>query len=430
MANRLRLWSWAAFGLLASYRVIAQVSVPEERFGPLALFYSHVNTDNVERIVGGHRGSYDSLGLTVNYQNMRERADFGVTGHLQYRTYSVDELENETLGDLRATGDFAIVPERFSWSIEESYAQGATDPFVIEGPGNRESVNVLQTGPELTLPFAGRMGVVLASMYSDRRYEISEQLDNKSLRNEATLYRQPSSTTRFSLSLIDSDIDYRSGLSGYEIETVKLGYTKELASGNVLAELGENRLFLDAAETNGPTYRLEWRRNVTARSRIGLIANQQLTDAGELFGLVTGQVAADRPLGILLTSNPLQVSQVGFDYGFAGERTTVTLRVTDGTEEYEIDTDLDNDNVNTTIEFLRRLNMRWNLGLSVSSLQRDFEETSEETHDGFWNVWIDRRLSSRFLVEFAMGQNERSGTATAPKERLYSFQFFYTPRRT
>jgi hypothetical protein len=106
------------------------------------------------------------------------------------------------------------------------------------------------------------------------------------------------------------------------------------------------------------------------------------------------------------------------------------VRVTHGSEEYELASDLDNDNVNTTVEFLRRLNMRWNLGLSLTSLQRDFEQTSEETHDDFWNVSIDRRLSARFLVEFSMGQNERSGTAATPKERLYSFRFFYTPRRT
>jgi hypothetical protein len=436
MASRRMLWSWAACALLAGQRVGAQGGtqgqggIQEERFGPLAVFYSHTNSDNVERIVGGHRGSFDSLGITVNHEAMSERVEAAVNGHVQYRTYSLDELENETLGELRATGDFAIVPERFSWLIEDSYAQGATDPFAFEGPGNRESINVLQTGPELTLPFARRMGVILGSLYSDRRYGESRGFDNQSLRSEATLYRQSSPTARFSLSLIDSDIEYDSGLPGYEIETVQLGYSKELASGDVLAELGENRVVFDASETTGPLYRLEWRRDVTARSQVGFIAGRQLTDAGELFGLVTGQVAADQPLGILLTSNPLQLSQAGFEYGYTGDRTTVRVRVTDGQEEYELDSSLDNDSVNTSVEFLRLLNPRWNLGLSLASLKRDFEDGSQETRDGFWNVWIDRSLGSRFLVEFAMGQNERSGTATAPKERLYSFHFFYTPRRT
>jgi hypothetical protein len=429
MARSVLYWSWAALASLAAQSAFAQADLQAEGYGPIALSYAHGGTDNIERIVNGNRGYYDALGVHLNFESMGQRIDAAVRGTIQYRTYSREEIKDETLGDLHAGGTLAIVPERFRWSLEGSYGQGATDPFALEGPSNRESIRVVQTGPELTLPFSDRMGLLLKGQFSDRSYSLSDQLDNESVRSEVTLFRQASRTARFNVSFVNSDIEYQSLLPGYEIESLAVGYTKQLASGNVVAQAGRNRVVFEESETSGPLYRIEWRRNLTAKTRLGLIASQQLTDAGELFGLVTGQIAADRPLGILLTSNPLQQSQVGVEYGYFGDRTSISLRLANTREEYEVNSSIDNDNVNTTIDFRRALTMSWSLGASASTLEREFKEVVQTTDDLYWSVYLNRKFARRFILDLSVGKNERSGE-NEPEERLYAIRFVYTPRET
>jgi hypothetical protein len=389
--------------------------------------YSHGATDNIERIAEGTRGYYDALGVHLNFENDGERVNAGVRGAIQYRVYSREEIDDEKLGDLHAGARFSIVPQRFIWNLEGSYGQGATDSFVVEGPGNRESIQVLQTGPDLTLPFGGRMGLELKGQYSDRSYSLSRQLDNEALREEINLFRQSSRTSRFGVSLVRSDIEYKSQLPGYVLESVAFGYNKDLASGNVLAQVGRNRVVFDNFDSDGPLYRFEWRRNVTAKSRIGIIANRQLTDAGELFGLVTGQIGADRPLGILLTSNPLQQTSGGFEYGYSGDRTLIAFRIAKTREEYEVDTSIDNDSVNSTIDVRRALNTTWALGASFSALDRDYTALDRKTQDRYSNLYLTRKFGSRFVLDISAGRNERKGP-DEPKENLYGVRFVYTPR--
>src|SRR5688572_27813491 len=113
----------------------------------LAVWYGHVESDNLERTTGGDEGSYESVGLLLGLERASTRLDASIDANLEYRRYSLDTLDDETVGTLNAAADVDLVQDRFSWTFTDDYGQGITDPFSGLGPGNREKVNVIATGP-------------------------------------------------------------------------------------------------------------------------------------------------------------------------------------------------------------------------------------------------------------------------------------------
>jgi hypothetical protein len=417
----------AAAAVLFAQVSAAQIGLQQEGLGPVALGYTHLKTDNIERIVDGNSGSYDGLSLYLNIEKTTERIAAAAVGSVEYRAYSEDELEDETLGVLAAFADFALVPERLSWSIRESFAQGATDPFAFEGPGNRESVNVFETGPELTLPLGRRMGISLAGTYSDRRFSESVDLNSELLTRSMGLFRQISPTANLSVSISNSEIEYENTLDRYEIEAVVAEYSKELASGNASVQVGRNRVVFDTSDTSGPLYRLQWSRNVTARSRFEVFAGKRITDSGALFGLVTGQIGGDVPLGVVLTSDPLEQVEGGLTYEFTGARNRVLVRVRSLRDDYEFSDELNNDSTDINIEFSRLLGRDWRLGAFVSALQRDFTEGAQDFTDRYAKLWLSKTIGEHFAVDLSVGRNRRVDPA-GMEENIYAVQVIYTPR--
>src|SRR5690349_16375142 len=81
----------------------------------LAVWYGHVESDNLERTPGGEEGSYESVGLLLGLERTSTRLDANIDADLEYRRYSLNTLDSETVGTLNAAADVAIVQDRFSW---------------------------------------------------------------------------------------------------------------------------------------------------------------------------------------------------------------------------------------------------------------------------------------------------------------------------
>jgi hypothetical protein len=397
----------------------------------LAVWYGHVESDNLERTAAGGDGSYESIGLLLGLGHTSTRLEASIDADLEYRRYSLDTLDNETVGTLSAAADVAIVQDRFSWTFRDDYGQGITDPFVGLGPGNREKINVIGTGPRLALPLGARTSVEIRGTYSRRRFDESSQIDNDSVLSELGLYRQISRTARIGLVASWNDVEYVDVIAPeYRIDRLGLRYEKELATGRVLADVGTNEITAGPFQSDEPLYNFVWTRSLTARSELSIRAARELTDAGGALasGLGPG-IEGESFTDVVVTPNPFEQQRFGVSYVLTMSRTVVSADISSWKDEYIGNPTLDNDSTTLHASFVRTISPRLTFGIGFDEVDRDFGDSATPQPDGedsWLGAWLNRTLGRRFSLALAIANYERSG-GESYDERRYELRFGYSP---
>lgn len=86
-----------------------------------------------------------------NWHSVGTRFAAAFDGTLSYRHYMQNDFDDEGRANFLAVGDIFIVPETLDWSITDRLANAPVDPVATTSPINVQFVNVLETGPRLTL---------------------------------------------------------------------------------------------------------------------------------------------------------------------------------------------------------------------------------------------------------------------------------------
>lgn len=393
---------------------------------PFAVWLAHAESDNVARADGGGRarGSYDGLGTQLDLEHARPRLRAGVVGSLEFRHYAENVSEDERVGNLATFLDASLVPERLSWTVEDSYVQGRSDPFGADTPENRENINVFSTGPELDLPVGERTFVNLGANYGTRTYTTSNFLDSDVQTYEAGLFRRTRPRTLVGVSADKTEIDYETTSAGYDIESVRLSYARTLASGSVNAALGDNTLILPDRETSEPLLELSWVREITARSRVTISGNSGYTDAGRLFELRPDQVAID----VLLTSDATNRRRVSLRYELELGRTSLALGASGLRDEFAQDAAFDSDGREVTLDITRQVARLTTIGFDYHTVRRQFTRIGTDNTDAFMRLWLSRRFSQQVSLDAHLQKSRRDGV-DGYDETLYQFTLTYAPVR-
>ena len=402
-----------------------------ERERTLAAWFGHVESDNLARTVTPEDGSFDSIGLLVGLGHTSTRLDASIDADLEYRTYSLDTLDDETIGTLNAAAEVDLVQDRFSWAFTDDYGQGITDAFAGIGPANRETVNIIGTGPLVALPLGQRTSLELRGTYSERRFDESTQVDSDSLLYELGLYRQASLTARFGLVASSNDVEYADVIAPkYRIDRLGLRYEKELATGRVLADAGKNEISSGGFESDEPLYNFVWTRSLTARSELSLRAAREITDAGAALGtaLVPGPEGPSFT-DVVVTPNPFEQRRFGISYVLTMSRPVISAGLDSSKDEYIGNALYDNDSTTTHLSFVRTISPRLSFGVGYDRIDRDFTDATGMQPDGqddWTGAWMSRALGRRFSLGLAISSYDRSG-AESYDERRYEIRLGYSP---
>ena len=406
-----------------------QPETTEQEQKQLAVWSGHVESDNLERTVGGEEGSYESVGLLLGFGRMSRRLEARIDADLEYRRYSLDTLDDETIGHLIATAEVDLVQDRFSWVFRDNYGQGITNPFEGLGPGNREKINVFGTGPRLALPFGGRTSLELSSTYNERRFDESTNVDSDSVVSELGVYRQASSTSRFGIVASTNDVEYVDVIAPeYTIDRLALRYEKELATGRVLADLGTNEISAAGGARDEPLYNFVWTRSLTARSVLSISAARELTDAGGVAVAGQGPGIEDSPLNdVLVTPSPLEQQRIVVSYLLTMSRTTISASIGSWEDRYLGDQPYDNDSTVLHASFVRTITPRLTFGIGFDAYDRAFSDGAQPDGEDSWvGAWLNRALGRRFNLGISIASYERGGVESYDENR-YELRFGYSP---
>ncbi len=431
-----RIVGLAAIATLSLSAVVAQ-PVPPDAAQPvpgaeggnardLGVWLSYGASNNVAETSIPIRGSYYDVGVQFDVDRQAARSSLGLATNLEFRNYSVDTLEDEPIGTVDLLAVLTPVPDRFSWLFQDDYGTVATDALRPDTPNNRETFNVFRTGPQLTLPLGRRTILDLRGTYGERHYETSDRLDSTDVNSQVGVLRQPDATTRYGLIGRQSEIEFDVDLPGYAIDALLLQYTKVLASGNVLVELGENTLDVSDEEQDGPLARLRWDRDIATRSRITIAGAREFTDSGTLLALGVGRINSEDVPAVLLDPNPLELERVSILYGIALGRSDVSIQLASTTEIYESNPSFDNDGVEIQLTLRRELTALLQMQVNVGVLERDFTTREQRDRDDVLALTITRNMGRDFQLSGRIERRERLGTGAFDRN-VVEVQLTYRP---
>jgi hypothetical protein len=390
----------------------------------------YAQSDNVARVEDAERGSYADAGVMFDAAHSSPRVTGNIVSNVEFRKYGGQAFDDETLGRLDGDADFNVAKDVFHWRFRETFDQGRTDASATLSPGNREDVNVVSSGPQLDLPIGQRVNFTLGGTYSYRRYQESQYVDNDAVIYDLGVLRQMSETAQVGILASTNDVDFADDtIAPYKIDALNLRYTKMLATGAVLAELGKNKIHLDGPGFDKPAIGFQWYRDVSARGTLSINAERRFTDSGGLATATRSDAPSLPQADVLLSTSPLDRKSVGVGYLIAAPRMEISIGAARSKDSYFGDTTLDNRTTITSFRLSRTVSMRLRFGVSFYDLSRDFEGSTlagVDDRERTTSAWVNRSLGRRLSVSLALTRYQGLGFQSFDENR-YEVRFGYSP---
>jgi hypothetical protein len=398
--------------------------------------YGH--SDNVFRVSDDEITS-DILtaGVELNWQEDRTRIDADVRADVDFNHYlNVDEnfdVDNQVTGNAQGQLALAIVPEHFTWLIEETFGQTQQDPLVPATPESIESVNYLTTGPDVTMLIGSTSLLRLSGRYSVTTYEVSP-FDSTRAGGGITFLRNLSDRSTLSLDVDADDVNYDEPANvDFLRKSASFTYTLDAARTDIEATLGYSAMDLDdGSEMTGPLVDVEIRRQVSSSSGVSLRFGTELSDAAEALrsSLESQDFGVGEP-GVVATAATFENQFASVAWEFDRPRTSIEVSAGWDKDTYETVDDLDRERTIFEAGVERHLNSRLSAHTRLSYNIETYEVDDSEIKElrfilgGSWQFGRDTGMEL-WGERLKRDSNTLSGGGHSVENRIF-LTFFYRP---
>lgn len=312
------------------------------------------------------------LRLDLNREQGRLTADVGAD--LEYLTYLDNTYDDELVGGLDGTAVFAVLPDRFTWTVEDNFGQSFINPQTIDTPDNRQNTNYFSTGPDLVFPLGNRTNLTVDGRWSQTAYEEVSEFDSRRYSGAIGLVRLLESGS-VSLNGTNERVEYdqSSPASSYDAQSYYLGYTVEGLRTTLELQIGYSavRDYFDAS--NGRLLMIALVRRLSPRSTLSLDAGTDLTDSADVFRRdqgIGGVAVDDRPA--VVTADPFQSDYATIAWDLESEHSNLHISADWRRETHERQTESDRERVEGSLAWTRRIRPMLSLVLSGLYGSEDF----------------------------------------------------------
>lgn len=283
------------------------------------LGYTATRSDNITR------ASANEISETVHsylagFSYLENTADLvaRVFAQATYYDYQDDTFSDESVYNLNSSLLWTISPQRFTWTVEDTYEEKRISATAVDTPDNRTDVNVFSTGPDVylrlnpvnTLALGARAGNVSAS---------DTNIDNDRFSASARWLYEANSFSTYSINLQAADVNYDDPASNVDYSRhdffVRADYRP--SRSQYLLDYGATRISPDLGEElDGTLTMLSWIRQLTYESNVGLSASREFADTGT--DILAASTAAGLSMGSpVSTGTPLSSDVVTGDVYYA-----------------------------------------------------------------------------------------------------------------
>ena len=265
------------------------------------------------------------------------RFDASAKGNFSYLDFLQNAYGGQFVGRFDGTANFALLPERVIWVLQDSFGQAQIDPFLAVTPTNQENVNYVSTGPDVALRLGRTFFLDLSGRYARTTYDTSPFNSNRMF-GSAALGRALSARSNVSIdasfervlfddTVVNTDFNRSSGYGHYELQGART---------DLIANLGITKVNQGSESITGPMAKLQVARKLSSASTLTLTVGRDLTDASMGFsslqsGATGGIVTA--PAAVTLTN--YTVTYTSIDWEYVRNRTTFGVSGTWEKDSYD-----------------------------------------------------------------------------------------------
>lgn len=388
------------------------------------------HSDNITRVPSGEVDeSFGTAGMVMNAEAVG-RLSYSIDADVGYVEYLDDTFDSEVVGGLIGVVNYQFVPDRFSWTFEDTYGQAQLNPFRPDTPDNRESVNFFSTGPDIAVPLGTRNFFDIGGRYSDARYEDSA-LDNTRVGGTAALRRQLTTSSLVALGVQADEIEYDDVAVQYDVQNAFLRYAVDTSRTQLALDVGVTELDRDGETNDGTLLSLSFARELSGSTSFSIAAGQRFSDASDVFR------ALQRRSSIEPETSPTESTSDAFKYryatvGFAFQknRTDMGFDVGLNQERYLEQVDRDREYLNYSVYLGRRLSRSLRASIRARWLENDYDNVDFDSEDMRLRGALSWRAGARTFVELEINYSDRSSSVPANdyEENRALITFSYYPR--
>lgn len=275
--------------------------------------------------------------LDLDFKDQTRRFAADAKGAFSYLDYLQNAYSNQLIGRFDGNAQVALIPERVTWVLTESFGQSQIDPFVAAVPTNLQNINYVATGPNAVFRFGPTVFLDLSARYAKTTYQ-TDPFDSNAVLASAALGMALSPQSSISINgsftrmlfdntEVNTDFDRSSAYLRYEIQGARTDLT---------ANLGVTKVDQSSQSFTGPDAKLQLSRQLSSVSKLTFAIGRDITDASAAFanlqsGAIGGIVTA--PAALSLNNYTVTYGSVAWQY--ARNRTTFAVSGTWERDSYD-----------------------------------------------------------------------------------------------
>ena len=380
-------------------------------------------TDNINRLPDNQKrdGLESHIGSRIGLTHESEAINFEANYRLTYRDFKNDRLEtnDEINGDSELLWE--IIDNRLSWNFNHDISEVLSNDLVPDTVDNKETRQILSTGPTYTARISAVDDVILSLAYT--------QLTQGNAANESPIDRSNidsdrkqanimwshslSSTSAFEIGYANAETEFDNNSPDFKYQQLFAGYHTELASGNYGLRIGTNQAERGNSdeEQSGLFTSINYNRNFSGNI-LSIDIVRQLADSS---------IGLDRDIDGFNTNNfdeiaVVERTRLNIDYQLLnlcrGCIAQVTYTYDDSDFENDdlvLSTDTTQDNQDNRISagITYNINSRLSTRLLTSYLQTDFSASDRKDRITEVGSQIDWQLSAKLALNFYLSYINR-----------------------
>jgi hypothetical protein len=303
------------------------------------------------------------------------------------------------------------------------------NPAAASTPNNRENINYVTTGPDLTLPLGSSNQMLLEGRYANVNYEVTHFNSNR-YSGGVGVRHELSSRSGLSVNLQHESVRYESVLNpDFDQDEAYVRWDAQGARTRLDLDVGYDRLKLQVGDQSGAMARLQLTRQLTTAQSIIFTAGHDYSDAGNEFLLLQALGGANLAAQAVGSSvSPFKQNYVTLHWGFEHLRTGFGVDVGHFKLTYLETNTLNEQRTTANAQVTRRLTPTLEGGLYGVYIKEQFPNL----FGGDYNVYegtaqLTYHVNSRVTVdlEFTHTRREAQVSSTGYSENRGWIKFKY-----
>ncbi|MDA8962886.1 hypothetical protein N9F42_01945 [Pseudomonadales bacterium] len=380
-------------------------------------------TDNVDRLGDNQKreGIESYIGSDIGLTHNSEALNFAANYHLIYRDFKNGTLETNEEINGNSELLWEIIDSRLSWHINHDISEVLSNDLVADTVDNRETRQILSTGPTYTARMSAVDNIILSLDYTQLTQDNAfnegpadrSDIDSERAQADIIWSHSLSSTSTLEVGYSHAETEFDNNSPDFNYQQLFAGYHTELASGNYGIRLGANRVerdLIDADQTGVFTainYNRNFSSNIFSVDIVRQLADSSLGLESDIDSLNTNSF--DEIAVVERTRLDVSYEFQNLCRGCIAQLTYTYDNSDFENDELVLSTDSTQDNKDNRISanLTYNINSRLSTRLLTSYLQTDFSAFDRKDRITEVESQTDWQLSAKLALNFSLAYINR-----------------------